>query len=99
MDGASKFVKGDAIAGILIVLVNLIGGSIIFSANGSMSIVDALGQFGKLSIGDGLVSSIPSLLISIASGIIVTRSGNDGSFGKDIAADAIPACLGLPLPS
>lgn len=89
MDGASKFVKGDAIAGILIVLVNLIGGSIIFSANGSMSIVDALGQFGKLSIGDGLVSSIPSLLISIASGIIVTRSGNDGSFGKDIAADAI----------
>lgn len=89
MDGASKFVKGDAIAGILIVLVNLIGGSIIFTVNGSLSITEALSQFGKLSIGDGLVSSIPSLLISIASGIIVTRSGNNGSFGKDIATDAL----------
>lgn len=89
MDGASKFVKGDAIAGIVIVLVNLIGGTIIFSMNGSMSATDALSQFGKLSIGDGLVSSVPSLLISIASGIIVTRSDNNSSFGKDLAADAM----------
>ncbi|SFV41303.1 flagellar biosynthesis protein FlhA [Ligilactobacillus acidipiscis] len=89
MDGASKFVKGDAIAGIVIVLVNLIGGTIIFTMKGDLSAMEALSQFGKLSIGDGLVSSIPSLLISIASGIIVTRSDNDSTFGKDIAEDAL----------
>lgn len=89
MDGASKFVKGDAIAGIVIVLVNLIGGTIIFSMNGDLSAMEALSQFGKLSIGDGLVSSIPSLLISIASGIIVTRSDNNSTFGKDIVEDAL----------
>lgn len=89
MDGASKFVKGDAIAGIVIVLINLIGGTIIFSVNGSMSAGQALAQFGKLSIGDGLVSSVPSLLISIASGIIVTRSDDNASFGKGLAADAL----------
>ena len=89
MDGASKFVKGDAIAGIIIVLVNLIGGTIIFSVNGSMTVVDALNQFGKLSIGDGLVSSIPSLLISLATGVIVTRSEDDSTFGTDMAKDAL----------
>lgn len=88
MDGASKFVKGDAIAGVLITLINLIGGAIIFSVNGSLSITEALSQFGKLSIGDGLVSAIPSLLISIASGVIVTRSDNDSTFGMDIFQDA-----------
>lgn len=87
MDGASKFVKGDAIAGVLITLINLIGGAIIFSVNGSLSITEALSQFGKLSIGDGLVSAIPSLLISIASGVIVTRSDNDSTFGMDIFQD------------
>src|SRR5699024_10698858 len=59
MDGASKFVKGDAIAGILITVINLVGGAIIFSLNGQLTILEALSQFGKLSIGDGLVSSIP----------------------------------------
>ena len=88
MDGASKFVKGDAIAGVLITLINLIGGAIIFSVNGSLSITEALSQFGKLSIGDGLVSAIPSLLISVASGVIVTRSDNDSTFGMDIFQDA-----------
>lgn len=88
MDGASKFVKGDAVAGVLITLINLIGGAIIFSVNGSLSITEALSQFGKLSIGDGLVSAIPSLLISIASGVIVTRSDNDSTFGIDIFQDA-----------
>lgn len=87
MDGASKFVKGDAIAGIMITLINLIGGAVIFSLNGQLTIVEAFSQFGKLSIGDGLVSSIPSLLISVASGIIVTRSDNSVSFGLDIASD------------
>lgn len=89
MDGASKFVKGDAIASIMITLINLIAGTIIFTMKGDLSIADALAQFGKLSIGDGLVSAIPSLLISIASGIIVTRSDNNSSFGLDIASDAV----------
>ena len=89
MDGASKFVKGDAIASILIVLINLIGGPIIFTVNGSLSITQALSQFGKLSIGDGLVSAIPSLLISIATGVIVTRSDNEQSFGSTLSADLL----------
>ncbi|HIY57254.1 MAG TPA: flagellar biosynthesis protein FlhA [Candidatus Tetragenococcus pullicola] len=87
MDGASKFVKGDAIAGILITVINLVGGAIIFSLNGQLTILEALSQFGKLSIGDGLVSSIPSLLISVASGIIVTRTDNANSFGSDVLED------------
>lgn len=89
MDGASKFVKGDAIASIMITLINLIAGTIIFTMKGDLSITDALTQFGKLSIGDGLVSAIPSLLISIASGIIVTRSDNNSSFGLDISTDVV----------
>lgn len=89
MDGASKFVKGDAIAGILVTLINLIGGAVIFSVKGDMSVTEALSQFGKLAIGDGLVSAIPSLLISIASGVIVTRSDNNSSFGLDITRDVV----------
>jgi flagellar biosynthesis protein FlhA len=84
MDGASKFVKGDAVAGIVITLINLLGGIIIFSLQGGLSIMESLDRFGRLTIGDGLVSQIPSLLISVASGIIVTRSGNDKSFGKTL---------------
>lgn len=84
MDGASKFVKGDAVAGIVITLINLLGGIIIFSLQGGLTIMESLDKFGRLTIGDGLVSQIPSLLISVASGIIVTRSGNDKSFGKTL---------------
>jgi len=84
MDGASKFVKGDAIAGIIITLINLLGGIIIFSLQGELSIMESIGKFGRLTIGDGLVSQVPSLLISIASGIIVTRSGNDKGFGPTL---------------
>lgn len=87
MDGASKFVKGDAMASIMITLINLIGGAVIFSVNGQLSIGEAFSQFGKLSIGDGLVSSIPSLLISVASGVMVTRSDSSQSFGVDLAGD------------
>lgn len=89
MDGASKFVKGDAIASLVIVVINLVGGAILFSAGGKMSITDALSTFGKLSIGDGLVSAVPSLLISVATGIIVTRSENNSSFGTDIKTDVL----------
>jgi flagellar biosynthesis protein FlhA len=85
MDGASKFVKGDAIAGILITLINLFGGVIIFSLQGDLTIMEAFDKFGRLTIGDGLVSQIPSLLISVASGIIVTRSGNDKGFGSTLS--------------
>lgn len=89
MDGASKFVKGDAIASVLIVAINLLGGAAIFSIGGKMTIVEALSNFGKLSIGDGLVSAVPSLLISVATGIIVTRSENNKSFGLEIKADGL----------
>mgnify|MGYP000952643578 FL=1 len=84
MDGASKFVKGDAIAGIIITIINLVGGVLIFSLKG-MGAMDALDKFGKLTIGDGLVSQIPALLISIASGILVTRSADGESFGKSVS--------------
>jgi flagellar biosynthesis protein FlhA len=85
MDGASKFVKGDAIAGILIIIINLFGGVVIFSLQGDLTIMEAIAKFGRLTIGDGLVSQIPSLLISVASGIIVTRSGNEKDFGSTLS--------------
>ena len=85
MDGASKFVKGDAIAGIIITIINIIGGIIIGVAMMSMAAGDAAQTFTKLTIGDGLVTQIPALLISTASGILVTRSGNEDNFGKTLA--------------
>lgn len=88
MDGASKFVKGDAIAGIIITVINLVGGIIIFSIQG-MAIMEALSVFGNLTIGSGLVSQIPSLLISIASGILVTRSDDGQGFGKSVTEDLL----------
>lgn len=87
MDGASKFVKGDAIAGIIITIINLLGGILIFSIQNNLSAIEALDKFGKLTIGDGLVSQIPALLISVASGILVTRSGNDQSFGTSLSGE------------
>lgn len=90
MDGASKFVKGDAMAGIIITLINLIGGILIFSVGQGMEVTEALNKFGKLTIGDGLVSQIPSLLISISSGIIVTRSDDNNTFGTAISKDFFP---------
>ncbi len=85
MDGASKFVRGDAIAGILIVLINLIGGFIIGIAIKGMSFSDALHTYSLLTIGDGLVTQIPALLVSTASGIIVTRAASDSNMGRDLA--------------
>jgi flagellar biosynthesis protein FlhA len=86
MDGASKFVKGDAIAGVLITLINLIGGLVIGMAQNGMGLADAVNTFSTLTIGDGLVSQIPALLISIASGIIVTRATGDNDLGSDVVA-------------
>src|SRR6201995_1515802 len=77
MDGASKFVKGDAIAAIIITLINLIGGFAVGIIQHGLSVTDAMNQYSLLSVGDGLVSQIPALLLSTATGIIVTRSASD----------------------
>ncbi|RYV50006.1 flagellar biosynthesis protein FlhA [Pengzhenrongella frigida] len=82
MDGGSKFVKGDAIAGIIITLINLIGGFVIGMLQMGMSAGEALEHFSLLTIGDGLVTQIPALLLSVSSGIIVTRATADGDLGS-----------------
>jgi flagellar biosynthesis protein FlhA len=81
MDGASKFVKGDAIASLIIVVINIIAGIIMGIVVLGMGASDAAQTYTKLTIGDGLVSQIPALLISTASGILVTRSGDNENFG------------------
>src|SRR4051812_31632680 len=112
MDGGSKFVKGDAIAAIIITLVNLVGGFAVGVAQKGMSLNDAIHTYSLLSIGDGLVSQIPALLLSVATGLVVTRSTADEDMGTDIirqltrhrtplrvaGAGAIAMCLipGLP---
>jgi len=85
MGGASKFVRGDAVAGILITIINIIGGFVIGIALNDMSLAEALRTYSLLSIGDGLVTQIPALLVSTASGIIVTRTAAKGNMGKDLA--------------
>ncbi|MBT1075239.1 flagellar biosynthesis protein FlhA [Geobacter grbiciae] len=84
MDGASKFVRGDAIAGILIMLVNIIGGFVIGVWQNGMSLEAALSNYTLLTIGEGLVAQIPALVISTAAGIIVTRSADEKNFGHEI---------------
>ncbi len=84
MDGASKFVKGDAMAAILIVAVNLFGGIAVGVVQQGMAIGEAVQTFSLLTIGEGLVSQIPALLISTATGIIVTRATSEGNLGDDI---------------
>ena len=84
MDGASKFVKGDAIAGIVILLINVIGGFIIGMVIHGMGFAEAASTFTLLSVGDGLVSQVPALLISTATGITVTRAASEGNLGSDI---------------
>lgn len=79
MDGASKFVRGDAIAGLIITAVNVFGGIIIGVTRHGMSMADAADVYTKLSIGDGLVSQIPSLIVSLAAGLLVSKGGNKGS--------------------
>ncbi|WP_051258430.1 flagellar biosynthesis protein FlhA [Atopococcus tabaci] len=87
MDGASKFVKGDAIAGIIITIINLIGGILIHSMQGNYTVMEAIAHFGQLTIGDGLVSQVPSLMISVASGILVTRTANAKGFGETLGGE------------
>lgn len=91
MDGASKFVKGDAIAGIIITVVNILGGFLIGMIEYNMSFSDSLQTFTILTIGDGLVGQIPALIVSTATGIIITRStkGEDDNFAKDLVEQLV----------
>lgn len=84
MDGASKFVKGDAIAGIIIVLINMLFGMVIGVVQQGMDIGEAVKRYTLLTVGDGIVSQIPALLISTATGIVVTRAASDDNLGADI---------------
>nr|WP_283248437.1 flagellar biosynthesis protein FlhA [Bacillus sp. FJAT-49711] len=84
MDGASKFVKGDAIAGIIIVIINLLFGIIIGMLQQGLPIGEAAVKYSMLTVGDGIVSQIPALLISTATGIVVTRAASEGNLGSDI---------------
>lgn len=85
MDGASKFVKGDAIAGVLIILVDLIGGFAIGMAQKGLNLTDSIHTYSLLTVGDGLVTQIPALTISMATGIIVTRAASDAQLGSEVA--------------
>jgi len=86
MDGANKFVRGDAIAGIIITLVNIVGGLAIGVFQNSMSFAKAAETYTLLTVGDGLVSQIPALIISTAAGIIVTRAGSESNLSKEVSS-------------
>jgi flagellar biosynthesis protein FlhA len=97
MDGASKFVRGDAIAGLLIVFINSIGGIIIGMVSHGMSFEDAGKTYTLLTVGDGLVTQIPALIISVAAGLLVTKAGIDGAADKALAKQlaSYPIALGV----
>jgi flagellar biosynthesis protein FlhA len=97
MDGASKFVRGDAIAGLLIVFINAIGGIIIGVVSHGMSFADAGKTYTLLTVGDGLVTQIPALIISVAAGLLVTKAGIDGGADKALAKQLsnYPVALGV----
>ena len=97
MDGASKFVRGDAIAGILIVFINLFGGTIIGAAQHNMSLADAGKTYALLTIGDGLVAQIPALLLSVAVAILVTRVSRSHDMSQQIMSQMLgqPRALGV----
>lgn len=99
MDGASKFVRGDAIAGLIITSINIVGGIILGVAMQGMPILDALETFTKLTIGDGLVSQIPALMISTASGIIVTRAASKNNLGAELIAQFTQSAKALAVSS
>ncbi len=94
MDGASKFVKGDAIAGIIITVINIIGGLIIGMMQQGMSFGEAAQTYTLLTVGDGLVSQIPALLISTATGMVVTRAAAESNMGEDMSGQL----MGQPKP-
>ena len=97
MDGATKFVRGDAIAGIIITIVNIVGGLIIGVAQRGLTLTEALETYTRLTVGDGLVSQIPALVISTAAAMIVTRAASDEDLGTDLGAQLTryPRALGV----
>src|SRR5580658_9576485 len=97
MDGSSKFVRGDAVASILITLINVVGGFAVGVFQMDLSLSEALQKFTLLSIGDGLVSQIPALIISIGAGLLVTRASENGNLGAQIAGQLFryPRALGI----
>lgn len=97
MDGASKFVRGDAIAGLLITFINFIGGMIIGIVLNNLTFAEAVNTYTKLTIGDGLVSQIPALIVSTAAGMLVTKAGVDGTSDKAVLGQLsrMPAPLGV----
>lgn len=86
MDGASKFVKGDAIAAIIIIIINIVGGFVIGMVQRNMDVLNALQSYTLLTVGEGLVNQIPALMISTATGIVVTRAASDANLGTDIVS-------------
>src|SRR5438477_4927369 len=97
MDGAMKFVKGDAIAGIVITLINIVGGLVIGIAMNGMSAMEAVQTYSILTIGNGLVSQIPALLISISAGMVVTRVASETKY-SNLVKDVASQILGQPKP-
>ena len=97
MDGATKFVRGDAIAGIIITLINIFGGLVIGYIYHGMGIAEAAETFTKLTVGDGLVSQIPALVISVSAAMIVTRTTSESNLGDDLARQLtrFPRALGV----
>jgi len=97
MDGASKFVRGDAVAGILITLVNVIGGFAIGVFQMDLSLQESLTKFTLLSIGDGLVSQIPALIVSVAAGLLVTRASENTNLGTQVGGQLVryPRAIGI----
>jgi flagellar biosynthesis protein FlhA len=97
MDGASKFVKGDAVAGIIIIVINIIGGFVIGVLQRGMTLGDAVQVYTLLTVGDGLVTQIPALLISTATGIVVTRSASQSDLGSEMVSQVLanPRALGI----
>ncbi len=96
MDGAMKFVKGDAIAGLIITIVNVVGGLIIGVMQRDMSVGDAAQLYTLLTIGDGLVSQIPALLVSVAAGLVVTRVAAPGDDARDLGSEIASQLAGSP---
>jgi flagellar biosynthesis protein FlhA len=89
MDGASKFVRGDAVAGVIIVAINITAGLYLGVVNHGMGLAEAVGVFTKLTIGDGLVSQVPAFLTSLAAGLIVTRSSSETDLGRDVVGQLL----------
>src|ERR1700744_1969448 len=97
MDGASKFVRGDAIAGLLVVLINVIGGMIIGILQQNLSFADAAHFYTLLTVGDGLVTQIPALIVSTAAGLLVSKAGVTGAADKALLSQlsGYPKALGM----